>query len=536
MDLDQSVSTAARYDPGVGGGPGCGGAAAAATGPHDTAATSPPPLPPPLDAAHPPHQQPQQQHPQQQQQQQLGLRGGPVCRAEACLYIGALPPGLTEAALVAELGRCGSVESVHSYDTPAAAAAGSATATAANSGLGHPQQQQPLGAEVYVVFTSLRDAAICYEATARTCPFGGGRPLAVEFCSAFPPDSPAARRRAAALAAPHPPPPAQGAAAAAAATAAAAAASQFVWVSAIPPSASGAPSALAMVTPDAVIAALREGGLPVPQQILQVQGRAPGMLLHMAAAAVVRQLHESVREEDLLAACRASGGDVVSFRFLRASHCAFVDFGTQAGAENARRALHGMRMGPQPLRIEWKHKQSQQPQQPQQPQPQQHQHQQPVVTWQGSLAKSGSHMCPLVCSSGGASAAGGATPGEREPVTWPSTLDVKLRVDLTYVVHSLYNHTAPHARAMRRLVTPGGPDQRSKLSEFLSYLADKNRAGVIKLDPASGLPARTLYLVPPSEALCAALGAEWVPPPRGEPFLLALVVPTSGAGGGGGKG
>ncbi|GFR45310.1 hypothetical protein Agub_g6670 [Astrephomene gubernaculifera] len=1120
MDLDQSVcTTVGRHDHvGPSGGVACGGlgdvpmaaaaaAAAAAggavsyaSGPADTAATPappPPPLPPP-----PPHQH-GLVHPAYGGQQEAAaaglvlpppppvpytqlpppppppagsaaaagtgavaagavgtsasLRGGLVCRAEACLYIAGLPAGLTEAALVSELGRSGHVESVHPChpQPPTATAAGHHPLLSHH----HPTHGSPataLGDDVYVVFVSLRDAAMCYEAVARTSPFGGSRPLLVEFCSAFPADSPAARRRAAA--------------------------SQFVWLSATVGSAA---------TPESVVAALQESALPVPQQILKVQGRAPGMLLCMASGAVVPQvtaclsarfappppvaasaaaatpgpsqpplpygtpggvapppppvtaaaavaascgapysatpgavgmppagggsstaavsaatgdappancrtlwfgqLHEAVRDEELLSACRTHGGELTGYRFLRGSHCAFVDFATQTAAEAAKRAMHGMRLGPQHIRVEWKlqdsgppsrappmsrnpagaagsttpplpgggaaaataaaptpgaaagslplpppphgapaaaastqpptpppllgsaaaqqqqqltpqalaaasvaaaaaavaargaagfssgqrtgadrwapavipppaaaattpaatphpplppagygtshanaaaaasaaaaatsgrstptpmqhaggmlaagvagltpggpqqqqfgfvhaphaatpggvplppnphlqtpqlqtgaypgppmhhhptaahpngpgtalqqqqqqpgatfphmhvhsaqhppgewplppppppsvgaaphavvapggipmiaaaggggggqapplqrygsghpmtsanlttatslptaspplppsdggvlppppplqppphphpyphatnqaghvstpphlgtspgfhspgvapsgpypHQQQQQPhghphaphphphaphmlvqqqQQQQQVQPpghhhhhhhpqhhhqshpqhqqQQHPHPQqqqppgpqqqqsaggaPAVTWQGGLAKSGSHMCTLLCTSGGASAASGASPGEREPVTWPTTLDVKLRVDLTYVVHTLYNHTAPHARAMRRLVPAGGSDQRSKLSEFLSYLAEKNRAGVIKLDAAAGLPPRTLYLVPPSEQVCSVLGAEWTPR---DPFLLALVVPTAGGGG-----
>eukprot|EP00198_Chlamydomonas_reinhardtii_P005377 XP_001694713.1 predicted protein [Chlamydomonas reinhardtii] len=237
-----------------------------------------------------------------------------------------------------------------------------------------------------------------------------------------------------------------------------------------------------------------EAGVAVPQQILAVQGRSPGMLLHMAAAAAPHhqqqqqqaggqgqgqgqgvsdplpppnirtlwfgQIHESLRDEDLLAACRQHGGEVVAWRFLRGSHCAFVDFATQAGADAARRALLSLRLGPshQHVRVEWK---------------------------------------------------------------------------LGYVVHSLYAHTPPAARALRRLVVSGsgggGGSERSKLADFLGYLAEKKRAGVIKLEAAAGLPARTLYLVPPNEQVCSALGTEWTPR---EPFLLALVVPTAGAAGG----
>ncbi|KAG2482783.1 hypothetical protein HYH03_018321 [Edaphochlamys debaryana] len=803
MDLDHSISTALvkqEQDAAAAAAVGPGGAAAA-----DTAATPPPPPPPlPSRGQHAPSPMPYTPPP--------GLRGGPVCRAEACLYVGGLPPGLTEAALIAELSKAGSVESVHPYEAPA-----------------QPVQPGTVGEEVYVVFASLRDAAISYERHARKAPFGGSRPLQVEFCAALPPDSAAARRRAAATAAA-----ASAGTPGGAAAVAAASASNFVWVSSSATALLAAPSGgaataaptSATVTPEAVVTALQEAALAVPQQILQVEGGAPGMLLHMSSPGLVPsvtscllsalappplppppppaptaptpaaaasllppppplplppppgaaggygsgggmgmgmghastpgpvmggphsdtappncrtlwigQLSESVREDELLSACRAAGGELVGHRFLRASHCAFVDFAHAAGAEAAKRALHGLRMGPQHIRVEWKldsgmgpgragsglrgpggfggpgpggfgppmgggggpgmtpgggsaagtplnpqgmmagsargpgfpgssqradrwtpvapqalaaaaaaaaaagrapgslmaglggmlgghhggmpgsavtgsqptpyghvtpgvgstaggggmgggaqhslhnayasaqqqaaaagHAASNPPLPP--PPPQGHPampplpppppptspplppadgpagagsavrqaaaaaavhavKQAPVVTWQGMLAKSGSQVCALQCTTGGASAASGATPGEREPVTWPPTLDVRMRVDLSYVVNALYSHTAPAARAMRRLVTPGGSDQRSRLSDFLSYLADKNRAGVIKLDASAGLPARTLYLVPPSEQVCGALGAEWTPR---EPFLLALVVPTASGG------
>lgn len=52
-------------------------------------------------------------------------------------------------------------------------------------------------------------------------------------------------------------------------------------------------------------------------------------------------------------------------------------------------------------------------------------------TWQGTLAKSGALLCGVVC--GGAEGGGlGAAPRG-----WPACLDVRMRVDLTYVVHTV---------------------------------------------------------------------------------------------------
>eukprot|EP00798_Chlamydomonas_sp_ICE-L_P002545 gene2545-4116_t len=146
-------------------------------------------------------------------------------------------------------------------------------------------------------------------------------------------------------------------------------------------------------------------------------------------------------------------------------------------------------------------------------------------SWQGNLAKSGGPLCTLIClpEAGGSDLVelGGGS-DLVEPRGWPSTLDVKLRVDLQYIVHQLYSNTPRSQRA---------------------YLAAKGRAGVIKLEPAGDADPRTLYLVPPSSSnqgmdgrtsyhvppsfsACASLGVEWDP----RDVILALVLPTPSQG------
>lgn len=58
---------------------------------------------------------------------------------------------------------------------------------------------------------------------------------------------------------------------------------------------------------------------------------------------------------------------------------------------------------------------------------------------------------------------------------------------------------------------------------FCRYLADKGRAGVIKLESQY---ARSLYLVPPSPSVCQSLGVTWEPS-RDAAALLAIVVPAA---------
>eukprot|EP00983_Pelagomonas_calceolata_P008406 275414-Pelagomonas_calceolata.AAC.2 len=136
-----------------------------------------------------------------------------------------------------------------------------------------------------------------------------------------------------------------------------------------------------------------------------------------------------------------------------------------------------------------------------------------------------------------------------------------MRVDVHYVVNTVFASAAPDARAVRWLhPMPGAstPEDEARLAEFAAYLAGKSRAGVIKLDPSHSQPpsegqggaaaaaaaavtARcgplALYLVPPSSPVCGALGVPWDGQQQqlrqggrsALPLLLALVVPQQAA-------
>ena len=85
------------------------------------------------------------------------------------------------------------------------------------------------------------------------------------------------------------------------------------------------------------------------QQLLQQQQQQGGgqQGVHSGLRTLwVGQVHESVTDDMLLGAFRRFG-DVVSYRIIRSSHCAFVDFGTHAAAAEALRNLNGARMGSQ---------------------------------------------------------------------------------------------------------------------------------------------------------------------------------------------
>ena len=63
-----------------------------------------------------------------------------------------------------------------------------------------------------------------------------------------------------------------------------------------------------------------------------------------------------------------------------------------------------------------------------------------------------------------------------------------------------------------------------RFQDFCQYLTGRGRAGVVQSIPAAGgLQERTMYLIPPSEAVAASLNIVWQPQPY---TLLAFVVPA----------
>ena len=112
----------------------------------------------------------------------------------------------------------------------------------------------------------------------------------------------------------------------------------------------------------------------------------------------------------------------------------------------------------------------------------------------------------------------------REPFDWPTTLDVLMRAELTHVLSHVFKSTPTQHRAIRWLHAKGGPDNTKAFVKFIDYLGQRLRAGVVKLTKGQsekGRAARTLYLIPPSTSVCAAMGIERDPHTR--ECLLALV-------------
>lgn len=142
------------------------------------------------------------------------------------------------------------------------------------------------------------------------------------------------------------------------------------------------------------------------------------------------------------------------------------------------------------------------------------------TSWSGRLLKSGGMVCSLQCREGPFAMVPGVA--GQEPMCWPDVLDVNQRVDIKYVLHTLFKSVVQQNKAVRKLVPGPGEDQRMR--KFHEYLEQRSRAGVIKLPGVPGEPPvgpRVMYLLPPSSSICQVLDVVWEP----RDFLLALVVP-----------
>ena len=143
----------------------------------------------------------------------------------------------------------------------------------------------------------------------------------------------------------------------------------------------------------------------------------------------------------------------------------------------------------------------------------------PIAAWQAVLHKSGAPVCSLTCIR-----EGGSESNFSEPLGWPNILDVNLRADLRHA-EAHFASTPPSNRAVRWLTPVKGDGDPARLPDFIKYLADKSRAGVIK---QFGDGSRTLYIMPPSKAVCVAMGLRWPPPLPGPTILVAEVSSTGG--------